>query len=173
MLQSAGATIVLPSVGTIIAGAATTGAGVAVATNGQPDTPNNELLHQAAETMAQGDNPDDGDNGNPPLDLAAVPQAYLFTPQAILAIVKSWDVATYNPPGTDCTSWLRRIRNLCERHGIPVSQRALCAMHHMRPDCKEAAHAAECYDMTWDGFTVWLHRYDRKLDTPMFTGSPR
>jgi len=31
----------------------------------------------------------------------------------------------------------------------------------MRADCKEAAHAAECYDMTWDEFAEWVRLYDR------------
>ena len=174
LLQSAGATLVLPSVGTILTGAATTGAGVIVAR--QPGTSTNELLHQAAETIVPGqgdgdDDDDDDDGPNPPPDPADPPEVYFFTPQAVLAIAKSWDVGTYNPPGTDCTSWLRKIRNLCERYGIPVSQRALCATHHMRVDCKEAANAAECYNMTWDAFTVWIHRYDRESQILMPTGN--
>ena len=164
--QPAAAATVLPSVGALLtgAGAATTGAGVVVATtNGQPGTSiSTELLHQAAECVSRDDNPDDDDDGNLPPYRAAVPEEYLLTPQATLAIVKSWDVWTYNPPGTNCTSWLRKIHKFCERYGIPLTQRAACAMHHMRADCRGAAHAAGCYDMTWDEFTVWLCRYDRK-----------
>ena len=140
LLRPAGATTVLSSKGTSAS----------------------ELLHEAADSVGPGGNPDD-DNGNPP-PYHALPQEYCLKPQAILAIVKSWDVGTYNPPGTNCTHWLYKIHNHCERYGIPVSQRALCAMHRMRTDCKEAAHAAECYDMTWDGYTAWLHRYDGELD---------
>ena len=141
----------------------------------QPGTSTNELLHQAAETIVPGqgdddDDDDDDDGPNPPPDPADPPEVYLFTPQAVLAIARSWDVGMYNPPGTDCANWLRKIRNLCERYGIPVSQRALCATRHMRDSCKEAANAAECYDMTWDAFKVWIHRYDRKSHILMPTG---
>ena len=122
---------------------------MAVATNIQPETSKNELLHRVAQTITQDDNPDDGDDRSPPPDPATVPQVYLFASQAILAIVKSWDVGTYDPPGTDRTSWLYRVHNLCsEQYSVPVSQRALCAAHRMRPDCEEATHAAGYYEMT-------------------------
>ena len=167
LLQSAGATMVLPSIGTLLTGVAATGAGIAVANaDGQPVPSNSsDLLHQVAESTAG-----DDDDGNPPPYRTTVPDEYLLTPQAILVIVKSWDVGTYNPPGTDCTGWLGKAHKACERYGIPAAQKALCAMHHMRADCKEAAHAAECYDMTWEEFTVWLRRYDRELHTLIAIG---
>ena len=152
----------MPSIGMIFTGAATTGAGAALAnTNGQPVTSTSELLHQAAVSMADGDNPDGGDNGN--LHRATTPEEHLLTPQAILAIAKSWGVGTYNPPTTNCPGWLGRIRNLCTQYGVPVAQRTPCAMYHMRADCRAAAYAAECYDMTWNDFAEWLRLYDRKL----------
>ena len=163
LLQSAGATMVLPSVGTIFTGAAATGVGVAVATNDQLGTSNSELLHRAADTIPRGNNPDDDDGNLPPYRAAGVPEVYLLTPRAILAIARAWEVGTYNPPGTNCAGWLRSIHTSCERYGIPIAQRALCAMHHMRADCKEAARAAGCYDMMWDELTAWVHMYDRKL----------
>ena len=154
--------MVLPSIGTIFTGAAATGVGVVVATDDQQGTSTSELLRKAANSAGPGDNHDD-DSGNPP-PYRAVPQEYRLTPQAILAVVKSWDIGRYNPPGTNCTSWLRKIHSLCEQYNVPISQRALCAMHRMRVDCKEAAHTAGCYDMTWDGYTAWLHQYNSKLD---------
>ena len=163
LLKSAGTTVILPSVGTATTGAGVVSAGagaVVVATNNQPvNSIGGGTLHQAVESIGR-----DDDNGNhpPPYDTAA-PEEYLLTHQAILAIVKSWDVGTYNPPGTNCTNWMGKIYNLCDQYGIPDTQRAPCAMHHMRADCKEAAHTARCYDMKWDGFTVWLRQYDREL----------
>ena len=156
LFRPAGTTIVLPPMGTIFAGVAATGDG------GNP---------QAAESVARGNNLND--NGNPPPYRLTVPEEYVLTPRAFLAIVKSWDVGAYNPPGINCTRWLGKIHSFCELYEVPVSQQALCAMHHMRTDCNEAANAAGCYDMTWDRFTVWLHRYDRKLRTPMFAGASR
>ena len=173
LLQSAGATIVLPSIGTIFTGAAATGAGVAMATADQPGAESNsELLYQAAESIVRGDNPDD-DGNPPPYRATGVPEVYLLTPRAILAISKAWDVGTYNPPGTNCTNWLRKIQVSCERYGVPIAQRALCAMHHMRADCKEATHTSECYDMMWNDFTAWIRKYDGKLHIPILTGAPR
>ena len=160
LLQSAGATMVMPSAGTIFTGAAATGVGVVAAANDQLGTSNNELLRRAADTIARGGNPD-------------VPEVYLLTPRAILAIANAWNVGTYNPPGTNCVGWLRRIHTSCERYGVPISQRAPCAMHHMSADCKEAAHAAGCYDMTWDKFTAWVRKYDCKLHILILTSAPR
>ena len=170
LLQSAGATIVLPSIGTIVTGVAVTGVGVAVAVDDHLGPSRDELLHNAAESVTQGDDPDDDDDGteNPPPHHTTVPEEYLLTPQAFLAIVKSWVVEAYNPPETDRERWLGKIHSFCERYGVPASQRALCAMHHMRADCKQAARDAKCYDMTWDAFTVWLRWYDRKLRFPGF-----
>jgi len=151
--------MVLPSVGAIFTGAAATGAGAAVATSDdQPVTvASDELLHQVADAIA-----DDNDGGNPPPYHATIPEEYLLTPRAILAIVKTWDVGTYNPPGTNFTSWLGKVHRACERYGIPTTQRAPCAMHHLRADCREAARTSGCYDMTWEEFTAWLRQYDRK-----------
>ena len=90
LLQSAGATIVLPSIGTIFTGAAATGAGVAMATADQPGAESNsELLYQAAESIVRGDNPDD-DGNPPPYRATGVPEVYLLTPRAILAIAKAF-----------------------------------------------------------------------------------
>jgi hypothetical protein len=85
---------------------------------------------------------------------------YLLTDQAIQAIVTSWNSTVYNPPGTDVTGWLGRIRGLCEAYGVPLTQRALCAMRYVRVDCQEAARTARCHDMTWDQFATWLTQYD-------------
>jgi len=158
--------MVLPGLGTLVTGAAATGAGVAVATSDdQPVTSDrSDLLHGVGESIARNDDDPDGGGGNPPQYRAAAVEEYLFTPTAILAIVKSWGVATYNPPGTNCTSWLNRMHRTCERYGIPDVQRAPCAMHRLRADCKTAAHTSGCYDMTWGEFTAWLHQWDRKLD---------
>ena len=157
LLQSAGATMVLPSIGTILTGAAVTGAGAAVAAS--DERPVNididELLRQAAIPV--------DDEGNPPPHHPTVPEEYLLTPQAILAIVRAWDVGTYNPPGTDFTSWLRRVYRTCVEYGIPAAQRAPCAMHYLRADCREAARTSGCCDMTWEQFAAWLREYDRKL----------
>ena len=174
------ATTVLPSVGTIFTGAtgaAATGTGVFVATKDNPGISIScELFHKAAESVVPDDDPDDGldndEKGDLPPYRATILEEYLLTPQATLAIVKSWDAWTYNPPGTNCTSWLRKIHNLCERYGVPLTQRAACAMHHMRADCKQAACDAKCYDMSWTEFTAWLRQFDRKLCTDT-CGAPR
>lgn len=164
LLQSASATVALPLAGTIFVGTATTSTGAAV-TNGESVTAG-EL---PPDSIARGHRPD-GDNddkydkdndGDPsPPYHRTIPQEYLLMPQAIQAIVKSWNITTYNPPGMDIEGWLGRVHKLCEVYGVPVTQRALCAMHYMRADCREAACAAGCYDMTWDEFTTWLVHYD-------------
>jgi len=166
--------MVMSSVGTILTGAATTRAGILVAANARPrvTSTNSKFLQRAAESIADGDNPDDDKNRNPPPRRAAAPEEYLLTPRAILAIVKSWDIGTYNPPGTDCASWLGEVHNVCERYEIPTSQRARCAAHRIRADCKEAAHAAGCYKMAWDDFAVWLLQYDCKFHTLTVTSAP-
>ncbi|KAF9642644.1 hypothetical protein BDM02DRAFT_3124333 [Thelephora ganbajun] len=158
-LQSAGTTTAMSSVGAILTGAATTGAGVLVATtNDQPDTSaSSESLQKAAKSTA-----DDDDNGNPPPHCSTALGEYLLTPRAILAIVKAWNVGTYDPPGTNCANWLDKVHDVCEQYEIPAKQQAPCALHHMRADCKEAAHAAGCYNMTWDEFAVWLRQYDNE-----------
>ena len=163
-LQSAGTTTIIPSIGTVLTGAATTGAGVLVATTGAQSAASNnsESLHQAVESLADDEKPEDGDNGDPPLYHATASEEHFITPRAVLAIVKSWEVQTYNPSQTDCTVWLSNIHDCCERYGIPTIQRASCAMHYMSGDCKEAALDAGCCNMTWDKFTVWLHQYDRR-----------
>jgi len=155
LLQSVGATVALPLAGTVFAGAAVTGAGTAV-TNGESVTAG-ELL---PDSIACGHRPGGDDDSDPPSRHRAIPQEYLLTPQAVQAIVKSWGITAYNPPGIDTASWLSRVRKLCDAHGVPVTQRALCAMHYMRADCREAALAAGGYDMTWDEFTTWLFQYD-------------
>jgi hypothetical protein len=156
LLQSAGATMVLPSVGTIFAGAAATGAGIKVTKDGSVAT--GELL---SDSIIHGHPPrNDDDDDSPPPYHQTIPREHLLTPHAILAIVKSWDTTPYNPPGMDVTGWLGKIHKLCETYEVPLTQRALCAMHHMRADCRRAAHTAECYEMTWDQFATWLIRYD-------------
>lgn len=171
LLNSAGTTVVLSSIGTATTGVGVVSAGagaVVVATNDQPvDSIGGGTLHQAAESIGH----DDGHGNPPPPYDTTVLEEYLLTHHAILAIVKSWDVATYNPPGTKCTNWLGKISNLCDQYGIPDSQRAPCAMHHMRADCKEAAHTAGCYDMKWDGFVVWVLQRDRELQLDAPPGS--
>ena len=173
LLQSGGTATVLSSVGATVAGAATTSAGVVLTVNGEPiASASRDLLQEAVESVQHCDNPDDGEKGIPPPDHATVTEKYLLTLLAILAIVKSWDVGTYDPPGTNCTSWLCEVHGLCKQYGVPLAQRALCAMHRMRADCKEAAHNAKCHDMTWDEFTAWLCQYDRKLYIPILTSAP-
>ena len=164
-LQSAGTATIMPSIGTILTGAATTGTGILVATtNAQPVTStSNEILEQAAKTLADSEKPDDDANRDPPPYQAIGPEEVLLAPRAILAIIRSWEVQTYNPTQVNCTTWLSDIHNFCEQYGIPVPQRASCAMHHMGTDCKEAALDAGCCKMTWDEFTVWLRQYDRRL----------
>ena len=93
----------------------------------------------------------------------------LLTPRAALAIVNSWDVRVYNPSGTNYTSWLAKVHNLWEQYGIPIAQRASCAICHMRADCKEAARGDKCYNMGWEGFSIW---YDRKLRALIFIRAP-
>lgn len=171
LLKSAGTTVVLSSVGTATTGAGVISAGAAAAVVAIDDRPVDSIrggtLHQAAESIGG----DDGDGNPPPYDKTDL-EEYLFTHQAILAIVKSWDVGTYNPPGTNCTNWLGKISNLCNQYGIPDTQRAPCAIHHMRADCKRAAHAARCYDMKWNEFQVWLRGHDRESHTLIPPSSP-
>lgn len=173
-LQSAGTTgAVMPSVGTILTGAATTGTGALVAaTNTKSVTSTSgELLKQAAESIVHDEKLGD-DNESPPPYNATAPEEYHLTPRAIIAIVKSWNIQTYNPPRTKCSTWLSDVHNLCEQYEIPTSQQASCAMHHMRNDCHEAAINAGCCNMTWDEFAMWLRQYDRRLHNFMLSGLP-
>ena len=142
----------LPSAVTMFTGAATTGAGIGIMTG--ESVPTGELL---SDSFAGNDS--DGD-GSPPPPHQTVPQEYLLTPRAIQAIVKSWNITAYNPPRTTAAGWLARVHNRCEVYRVPIKQRALCAMQYMRADCRKAARAARCYDMTWDQFTIWLRQYD-------------
>jgi len=163
LLQSAGATMVLPPVGAILAGAATIGAGIAVIRNESATT--GKLL---SDSIARGHHPgdhndDDNDDGGPPPYDQTIPQEYLLTPYAIQAIVKLWCITVYNPPGIGAAGWLARVHKHCDQYEVPLKQRALCAMHHMRADCQEAAHAAGCYDMMWNQFTKWLLLYDGEV----------
>jgi len=159
LLQSAGATMVLPSVGTIFAGAATTGAGIGVMREGE-STASEILSDSIGHGLGPGGAGGDDDKADPPPYSQANPHEYLLTQRAIEAIIKSWDTSSYNPPGTDAAYWLGRLRESCEVYGVPLTQRALCAMHRMRTDCREAAHAAGCHEMAWDRFATWLLRYD-------------
>ena len=43
-------------------------------------------------------------------------------------------------------------------------------MHHMSTDYQAAALNADCCDMTWDEFTVWLHQHDRRLPVQIIIG---
>ena len=161
LLQSAGATMVLPSAGAIFTGAATTGAGVAMM-NGEPVNTGELLNDSLSRGHRPGGSGDDDDKDGPPPYHHAVPREYRLTRPAINAIVKSWQlqVVPYNPPGTDVSGWLNKIRKLSEEYGIPVSQRALCAIHLMRTDCRAKARTAGCDNMTWGQFKTWLIRYD-------------
>lgn len=171
--EPADTTAVLQSICKIVAGAAITGAGAVLATNGGPmASASSELLRRAAYSVFHGGNPTGYNNRVPP-HRTAVPEEHLLTPQAVLAIVKSWDVGTYNPPGTNCASWLGKIQALCEQYGIPLTQWAPCAMHHMRADCKEAAYVDGCCNMSWAKFTGWLHQHDRELNILILTGALR
>ena len=160
LLQSAGATMVLPSVGTILTGTATTGAGISLMQNGESVVTSEILSDSFSRGHRPGGAGDDDDSAPPPYD-QAVPRKYLLTPPAFQAIIKSWDVTPYDPPRTDVAGWLSKVHRLCEVYTVPDTQRALCAMHNMRADCREAANAAGCYDMTWGQFTEWLLRHDR------------
>lgn len=161
LLQSAGATMVLPSVGAILTGTVTAGAGIAVLKNDEAGAAMENLSDPFARGRRPGGaNGDDDDDSDPPPSYQIIPQEYLLTPPAIQAIIKSWKVPPYNPPGTDAAGWLDTVRELCEVYGVPVSQRVLCAMHIMRADCQGAANAAECFEMTWDQFASWLFQHD-------------
>ena len=155
----------------VFTGADATRAGVAVATGDGQAATSDDLLHQAVESIAHRGNPND-EGGNPPPYRATPPEEELLTPHAILAIVKAWDVGTYTPPWTNCTSWLSDMDRVCDRYGIPFAQRAACAMRLMKPDCRGAAHTSGCYDMSWDEFRVWLQIYDRKSGILVLTGVP-
>ena len=158
----AGATMVLQSVGTMFASAVTTVAGIAVLRKGK-FVVTDEILSGPLPARGHGPGPgaDDGDDDSgPPSYNQAVPREHVFTAEAFQAIVKSWDIGPYNPPGTDGPGWLSRVRKFCEEYEVPLTQRTLCAMHHMRADCQEAADAAECHDMAWDEFTTWFLKYD-------------
>ena len=160
LLQSAGATMVLPSVGTIFAGAATAGAGAGLLRNGEAIATGEILSDSIARSPGPGDAGGGDNNADPPPYSHVNPHEYFLTPQALQAIVKSWHSPPYNPPGTDVAQWLSRQRHFCEEYGVPVKQQAQCAMHHMGDDCREAAYAAGCHDMSWDRFTTWLLKYD-------------
>jgi len=147
LLQSAGATMVLPSVGTVLTGVATTGVGIAAVTS-------ESATIDVADSFTRSHHSSKGS----PHQTAS--QEYLLTPRAIQAIVKSWSIAPYNPPGTNAADWLASVRDLCEVYEVPVTQRARCSMYLMRDDCRKAADAARCHDMTWDQFTAWLLKYD-------------
>jgi hypothetical protein len=150
--------MVLPSVGAILTGTVTAGAGITVIKNGEPVAIGENLA--IARGYRPGGTYGDDDDSDPPPSYQTTPKEYILTPSAIQAITKSWGVTQYNPPGTDVASWLSNVGRLCEVYTVPVTQRALCAMHNMRGDCREAASAAGCYDMTWDQFSAWLHEHD-------------
>ena len=159
LLRFVGATMALPSAGTIFAGVATRVARMRV-----PKIGESVIREILSDSIGRGPRPggaDAGDNNaGPPPYSQATPHEYLLTKLAIEAIVKSWDIPSFNPPGTDAAYWLSRLRDSCEVYGVPLTQRALCATYLMRTDCREAANAAGCHDMTWDQFTTWLLRYD-------------
>jgi hypothetical protein len=145
----------MPTVGALLSGA-TTGAGIlVVSTDDQPDIPtSDDFLQQARERIADCEKTNDDDNR------CTTHEEYLLTPHAVLAIVKAWEIETYDPPKTDCASWLGKVHDVCEEYAIPVKQRTCCASHRMREDCREAVLAAGCYNMTWDEFAAWIRRYD-------------
>ena len=172
LVESRDTATVLPFITRTGIGAAAAGAGTVVMTSNYPIISIGGVpAHRVMMSIFYPKNTDD-DNDNLPPDPATVPEEYRLTGQAFLAIIKSWDVRTYNPPGTDCTSWLREIRDTCEQYGIPACQQALCAIRFMRADCNEAARAAGCYDMTWDELTLWLRQHDRTLYIPILTSAP-
>ena len=140
--------MVLPSVGTIVAGVATTRAGIEMIGNGESIT--NKIL---LDSIAYSSQPRSvgGSEANS--------HGYVLTPRALQAIAKSWDIAPYSPLETNVPHWLEELQGFCELYGVPVTQRPLCVMHHMGTD-REAAHAVGCHDMTRDQFTTWLLKYD-------------
>lgn len=87
-------------------------------------------------------------------------QQYLLTPPAVQAIVKAWKITPYDPPSTDVSGWLSKVRELCREYEVPATQQVLCATHLMRADCRKVTIAAKCQDMTWDEFATWLLKYD-------------
>lgn len=169
LLQSAGATIVLPSVGAMLTGAAATGAGVAVMKSDQPIVTGEIRSDRSSRGHRSGDANDDGDDSDPPPYRQTAPQEYLFTPLAVQAIAKSWDVTPYSPRWSDLADWLGKVDKLCEVYRVPLAQRALFGMYSMRSDCREVASAAGCHEMSWDQFTVWLHEHHGMccLDDPV------
>ncbi|KAF9789702.1 hypothetical protein BJ322DRAFT_552305 [Thelephora terrestris] len=167
LLQSAGATMVLPSAGTIITGVASTGAGIGLMGSGGSST--NQTV---SDSIARGPGLGGlggGDNADPPPYTQTDPNEYLLTPQAVQAIIKAWNIERYNPCWTGVTDWLGRLHRFCEVYGVPATQQGLCAMHFMETDCREAANAAGCHNMTWDQFTRWLHTYDVKAKFYFFS----
>ena len=154
----------MPTIGAVLTGASTTGVGVLVASTDASTSGN--LLQQAGERVAKRGKSENDNNDS------AIPYGgYLLTSLTVLAIVKAWDVGTYDPPRSDCAKWLDEVHDVCERYGIPPKQRASCASHRMRADCKEAVHAAGCYNMTWDEFTAWVRQYDGKFYVLMVLAS--
>ena len=96
LLQSAGATMVLPSVGVMVVGVATTGAGIAILVT-------DEIL-SGSQTRGDGLGPgahDGDDDSGPPSYNQTVLSGHVFTAEDLEAIVKSWDIGLHNPPGTD------------------------------------------------------------------------
>ena len=144
LLQSAGATMVLPSVGTMFAGSATTGAGIATMMSGKSVTVGEVL----SDSISRGRRPGGDNDGDSSPYHHTTPQEYLLTPEAIRAIVKSWGVVAYGTPGVGAAGWLGRAHELCEAYGIPVAQRSLCVLHYLRANCQGEARAAVRYDVT-------------------------
>ena len=97
MLQSAGATMGLPSAVTMFTGAATTGAGIGIMTG--ESVPTGELL---SDSFAGNDN--DGD-GSPPPPHQTVPQEHLLTPRAILGHCQIVEYHSLQPTSNECC-WL-------------------------------------------------------------------
>jgi hypothetical protein len=171
-LQTAGgAATFMPTIGAVLTGATTTGAGLLVASEDTPGSGN--LLRQAGERVTKCGKSENDESDNPQQYSATPREGYLLTPLAVLAIVKGWDIGTYDPLRTDCAKWLDKVRDVCEQYEIPAKQRASCASHHIRADCKEAVLASGCYNMTWDEFAAWLRQYDGKFYVLMLLSALR
>ena len=123
--HSAGATATLPAVGKIFAVATTTaklkitreiaagttvtGAGAMTMRSCGSNATNETLLPVLARTRRPGEVSNDCYGGDlPPYD-QAIPKEYILTSKAVRAVIRSWSIGPYNPPGTDAEDWLRRM----------------------------------------------------------------
>lgn len=80
-------------------------------------------------------------------------------PQAVEAILESWDTIPYNRQGMDVQGWLSKVQRLCEEYEVPAEQWTLCAVRKMEAGSLEPDKAAKCEKMSWTEFSEWLPEY--------------